>query len=297
MLQTRDTIIGCIIGGAVGDYWGVPYEGLLGPVEARFPARSQLSDDTQLTLATCEAIVEAGRADPATIAGKMAEWYAAGRITGIGSSTLKAMRDLCLGAPWTISGATGEMSAGNGAAMRIAPVAFCCDPRSDTGRMRLRDVSSITHRHDEAFAGALAVALAITHPGTDYLDDVISELPDSNCRDKLVALADEPDDADLTELGLRYGVSGYVADTVPIAVYAASRIGKRSFHDILRSLIACGGDTDTIGSIAGQIMGSKIGSVAIPEELSAAIPGLKKVRMLAGEFAKAAMGLQTHPGR
>lgn len=56
----RDRALGCILGGAIGDALGGPYEGKRPPVELHDEARLSLSDDTQLTLATCEAVVEAG---------------------------------------------------------------------------------------------------------------------------------------------------------------------------------------------------------------------------------------------
>src|SRR4029079_3720944 len=47
---TEDAVLGCLLGGAIGDaVGGVAERGRLG-----------LSDDTQLTLATCEAVIEAG---------------------------------------------------------------------------------------------------------------------------------------------------------------------------------------------------------------------------------------------
>tara|TARA_R110002072_G_scaffold196569_1_gene353958 strand:+ start:78 stop:344 length:267 start_codon:yes stop_codon:yes gene_type:complete len=46
----------------------------------------------------------------------------------------------------------GERSAGSGAAMRIAPLAFCCDPGDFDERRDLRDVCRITYKHDEAVA-------------------------------------------------------------------------------------------------------------------------------------------------
>src|SRR5438552_3781456 len=109
-----DTIVGTLIGGALGD--------VLGGIPER--KALTLSDDTQLTLATCEAVISTGRVDPEQIAARMLAWFRDVRITGIGASTLKAMRDLDAGAHWAMAGDGGERAAGNGAAMRIAPLAF-----------------------------------------------------------------------------------------------------------------------------------------------------------------------------
>jgi ADP-ribosylglycohydrolase len=74
---------------------------------------------------------------------------------------LKSLRDLEAGNHWALAGRLGERAAGNGAAMRIAPLAFVTDPVNDDGRRFIRDVSQVTHRHDEAYAGALATVFAI----------------------------------------------------------------------------------------------------------------------------------------
>ena len=67
--MTSDKSLGCILGGALGDALGVPYEGKATVERVDWPSELHVSDDTQLTLATCEAIVAGnGRADAATIA-------------------------------------------------------------------------------------------------------------------------------------------------------------------------------------------------------------------------------------
>ena len=114
---TRDQILGCVVGGAIGDaLGGIPERKCI-----------SLSDDTQLTLATCEALTQ-GALTPDEIAQHLLRWFRERRISGIGSATLKAMRDLDAGVHWALAGARGEMAAGNGAAMRIAPLAFFVDP-------------------------------------------------------------------------------------------------------------------------------------------------------------------------
>src|SRR5271165_4909581 len=152
-LKRRNQILGCILGGALGDAWGGPWEGNTGHVAFQIPSRSCVSDDTQLTLATCESIIENGGIHPERLASHFATWFAAGRISGIGSSTLKAMRDLVAGVHWALAGSRGEYSAGNDAAMRIAPLAFLLDPATRGDRTIIRDVCRITHHNNEAYVG------------------------------------------------------------------------------------------------------------------------------------------------
>src|SRR6185436_11200092 len=97
-----------LLAGALGDAWGRAHEGATGPLTPTFPEHPRLSDDTLPTAATCEAIVSAnGVVSAATIATTMSQWFVAGRLRGLGSSTLKALRDLSAGAHWASAGARG----------------------------------------------------------------------------------------------------------------------------------------------------------------------------------------------
>ena len=103
--RLSDSIRGCIIAGAIGDALGGPFEGQPGPLEFREHSNWAISDDSQLTLATCESIIEIGRVSPEHIAGRFVQWLRDRRITGMGASTLKALRDLDAGAHWALAGA------------------------------------------------------------------------------------------------------------------------------------------------------------------------------------------------
>jgi hypothetical protein len=134
-MTLRDRVLGCPLGGALGDAWGGASENVPVALRSKFPTRPTLSDDSQLTPATCESIIECGQVDPDNIASHFLRWYRAGRIHGMGSSTLKAMRDLSVGTHWAVAGATGEYAAGNGVAMRVAPLAFVLDPNDSAHRV------------------------------------------------------------------------------------------------------------------------------------------------------------------
>jgi ADP-ribosylglycohydrolase len=106
-----------------------------GQVAFEIPSRSSISDETQLTLVTCESIIESGSVHAERVASHFATWFKEGRISGAGSSTLTAMRDLTAGVHRALAGSRGEYSAGNGAAMRIAPLAFLTDPANPADRV------------------------------------------------------------------------------------------------------------------------------------------------------------------
>ncbi len=54
MTNLVDRILGCIVGGPIGDSFGGPYEGEPGPIQIDPDLPWFWTDDTQLTLATCE---------------------------------------------------------------------------------------------------------------------------------------------------------------------------------------------------------------------------------------------------
>ncbi|HEX8528501.1 MAG TPA: ADP-ribosylglycohydrolase family protein [Cytophagales bacterium] len=265
----KEQLLGCLVGGGIGDAIGGFYENRAATGVDLLAHAWHTSDDTQLTLATCQAMVEAGgKVVPAAIARTFLEWYNAGRLTGLGASTLKALRDLQVGAHWALAGRTGERAAGNGAAMRIAPLAFKVDLTWE--RHLVRDVVNITHKNDEAYAGALAVVVAVQQAlgkhwtaENDLLPLVIDHLPDTRVRDRLIELQGLEGQSVL-EVGKQYGSSGYVVESVPLALYAAGQITNQPVAELFAALVEVGGDTDTVCSMTGQIIGTRFGPNVFP---------------------------------
>jgi ADP-ribosylglycohydrolase len=154
VIDHLEKIHGCLLGGAIGDCLGGPYEGRTPGSEYIIPANWKLSDDTQLSLATCEAISDCGAVDPEIIAATFTTWFKDSRLSGLGASTFKALSELSHGGHWALVGRKGEMAAGNGAAMRVAPLAFCLDSEDRVRRARIRDICRITHHNEEAYVSA-----------------------------------------------------------------------------------------------------------------------------------------------
>jgi ADP-ribosylglycohydrolase len=290
--MTFDRVVGTILGGAIGDGWGRVFEGSAPGTPAHAPEELVITDDTQLTLATCEAVVAGGETDPELIAARFVAWFRAGRLRGLGASTLKALRDLDAGAHWALSGARGERSAGNGAAMRIAPLAWLVDPSDEGARRTLRDVCRITHHHDEAYVGALAVVIAIrlassaSFAPSTLLADVARGLPDSQVRDRIAQLAALGDGLSPMQVAASWGCTGFVADSVPLALFAARDIRRLPFAEMLQRTIEAGGDADTIGSITGQIAGAALGRSGLPAYLIARLREGREIADVAESFGR-----------
>lgn len=273
MTSRKSRIRGCLFGGAIGDAMGACFEGVTNINSFEIPNDLFVTDDTQLTLATAESIIESNSVNPESVAASFVRWFRERRITGIGSSTLKALTELDLGGHWAFVGASGERAAGNGAAMRIAPVAFFLNPEVESQRQTIRDVCRITHRNDEAYIGALAIVRTIRFLIADgkldreLLPLLVHSLPDSNVRDRLNSIQESS--LTIAEYENNYSSSGYVVDSVPLAILAA--IEATDFLETVEQLIRFGGDTDTIASMFGQIFGAAHGLESLPRRLAAKV--------------------------
>jgi len=288
----KDRLVGCIVAGAIGDALGGPYEGQDGPVVVDPLRVSGLSDDTQLTLATCEGIRARDDVEPQDVADRYLTWFRQRRISGVGASTLKALRDLDAGAHWALSGRSGEYAAGNGAAMRVAPLAFCLDSETVIGRTCIRDICRITHRNDEAYVGALAIVRAINlvatggwEPGSNLPRQAADGLPDSKVCDALHVIAGLAADMSVVEAAQIVGCSAYVAESVPLAIFASQRVAALNLRDLLVGTIEAGGDTDTIASMVGQIAGAWLGFERVPRDLVERVDKSGEVVRTASELA------------
>ena len=174
--------------------------------------------------------------------------------------------------------------------MRIAPLAFCLDPTNHADRVIIRDVCRITHHSDEAYVGALAVLVAIKcamgarrASARVEMARIAGELPDTATRERIEAFATSDDSYE--DLARRYGNSGYVVESVPLAILAGLSMTAENFEDTLMTIIRAGGDTDTIASMAGQIGGAAIGLDGLPSRLVERLPDREMVMRVARGFA------------
>ncbi|MBB4805563.1 ADP-ribosylglycohydrolase [Chryseobacterium defluvii] len=285
-MKNDDKFEACIIGGAIGDAWGSSYENEVSTDDSQIYywgkkktklRKWQITDDTQLTLATCE-ILSAESFDPQKLLKKFSEYYRNHKLIGVGAATLKAILDNDAGFHWTQTGRAGEFAAGNGPAMRIAPFAFF----PGITRENIFDACKITHRNDEAFAGALAVYLSIKavlngkwDGNNNLFDIIIPEIPDTSVRDRLIDISRYHSTTAIADIA-KLGNNGYVVNSVPFAIYCSTRIIDLGIEKMFQEIINSGGDTDTNASIAGQIAGTLIGLKKIPHELLIKLKNLEE---------------------
>jgi ADP-ribosylglycohydrolase len=266
-----ECILGSLLGGALGDAFGAFYEKKIGIPSDIDDNPWLTTDDTVLSLATCEAVIEKGAIEPGAIAEHFVTWFREGKIRGIGASTYKSLTDLCAGAHWALAGCRGERAAGNGAAMRIAPLAFWLNPSEPKERQIIRDVCRVTHHNDEAYVGALAILIAIQTAAKGkwekhgLLRTIIEIIPDCLLRDRVCELNRSFADASLMEISRKFGCSGWVVESVPLALAAAEHFPILGYQKMMQEVVSCGGDTDTIASMAGNITGAFLGQAGLPE--------------------------------
>jgi ADP-ribosyl-[dinitrogen reductase] hydrolase len=242
------------------------------PSDPRLPVplqAGQWTDDTQMTLCVLRSLVKCGDVDPADMA---AEFIAPpeGTIRFSGFSTTYAIRRLKKGIPWTRSGLTDERSAGNGAAMRIAPVGLwdCQDLAVLPEHCRL--ASMITHNNAVAIAGATAAAYLVARAATGdvprerLLDEAVDFIGPGPVADHLrraqeLLRAGTPTEAALKTLG----TTGYVVHTIASAAYCWLKTPE-DFETTVVAAVMGGHDADTTAAIAGNLSGAFNGIAAIP---------------------------------
>jgi ADP-ribosylglycohydrolase len=189
---------------------------------------------------------------------------------------------------------SGLKSAGNGVAMRIAPVGLAAGENEDAYKSYIPEtvmkISNITHKDYRAAECGMAVAFAVHKLIYDaanekefdekdflgslrnvmfsyeqWLGDKYEEVPEE---DKMTSLIDKVEsvlDKPLDEAVEVLGNGGFVCETVPLALYCFLK-NKDSYQDAVVDAVNAGGDTDTTACITGALAGAKNGVEAIPKK-------------------------------
>lgn len=329
-----DRVRGSFLGLAIGDALGAPLEGLSAPqIRAHYrtvvdyvdgtrawrrkPFRWRLpglyTDDTQQALALADVLLETGH----VAAPRLAELYLAllnpkgsyaGAHRGIGRSFRLVLAELQRG---VCPSRTGQVSAGIGAAMRIAPVAlYFARADSDTLFDAVMASSLMTHRDVRSLAGALAVAYGVrrllrgeprnasfplrlagevhaaeARIAADYADIVVELDAHRHSVSTAIAAVERLIDApperawvELVDEANRHGSDPVCKRPTmgfpPACIPSCLYVllTASSFEEALIEIINQGGDADSAGAILGALAGASHGLRSIP---TAWLAGLK----------------------
>jgi poly(ADP-ribose) glycohydrolase ARH3 len=266
-----DRAQGALLGTFVGDALGMPFEGAthwaippdIEMTEARM-GRGTYTDDTQMMIALAESLIERGRVEEDHLSRASQAAYDPTR--GYGRGTRRVLELWSNSVPVAEAAKqvfAGRGSRGNGAAMRIAPVAvrFHQDPE----RLLAEAARSarVTHAHPVGVDGAMVQAAAIGAALRN--DDILAvALATARTEELRVGLADlgAMRGENPAELHARLHASSDAAESVCAAIYSA--LAHPTFDAAVRFAVSLGGDTDTVAAMTGAISGAHMGANSIP---------------------------------
>ena len=241
----------------MGDMIGAPYEFDRGDKTKDFPLfvqESQFTDDTVMTIAVAQALMESeGKSDDEIrrrLVVDMQDWGKRYPAAGYGARF----------GGWIYQEDPKPYgSFGNGSAMRVSSAGWLYDTIEETRRIA-RITSGVTHNHPEGIKGAEATAAAIflarTGSGKEEIKDYIA----GEFGYDLSRTCDE--------IRPTYHHVESCQETVPEAITAF--LEGADFEDVIRTAVSLGGDCDTLTCIAGGIAEAFYG---VPEDMKAACRG------------------------
>ncbi|MEV6160908.1 ADP-ribosylglycohydrolase family protein [Streptomyces sp. NPDC052052] len=283
-----DRVAGAVVGSAVGDALGAPFEfGPAGVYTARFPEGigtmcggggwdpGEATDDTQMAVLIAESLLEQGGLDLPDMFGRFRRW-AAGDPKDIGLQTEDVLTS---DAPWDLAAALhfqiNGRAAGNGSLMRAAaPAVYFARAGCGATMDAARRIAALTHGDRAAWEGTAVFheLVRVALEGDDPLAAVPRTLDlvheDHRARWASVLSPDwHPDQA--TEF------NGAVWPCLGTALWALRTTG--TYEEALAAAVDVGGDTDTVAAVTGGLAGAVHGFEAIPtrwcEPLHVPLPG------------------------
>ena len=230
-----------MIGAIAGDVIGSVYE--FRPVKSvdipLFGEGSTFTDDTVLTVATAEGLLEGGDY------GASYRWwgnrYPDRSYGSLFRQWLRAVDPEPYG------------SYGNGAAMRVAPIGWAFGALEDVLREATQS-ARVTHDHPEGVRGARAAAGCVFLARTGASKEEIRNFVEGAVGYRL--------DRRLDEIRPVYRLHETCQGSVPEAITAF--LESEGYEDAVRKAVSLGGDADTQAAIAGGIAEAFYGGVPVP---------------------------------
>lgn len=260
----------------------------------------QYTDDTQLTLATIQSIVEQNDIVVADVARQIAELWRHHSVIGPGGAcTQAAERYLATGDHRNMGAPVGQ--AGNGTAMRTAALGLWFDSNESLISV-VADVSRITHQDSRSVAGGVAIAMAAKllssasdinpHSFCKILADACHDI-NSEMSDLLQLLPNHLNDEAAMDFIAHAGqrtpefekpiITPFVIPTVLASIYSILTCPE-SWLEAVTFAVRLGGDVDTLGAIVGALAGARHGIDSIPQNLIDCLQDSRDIEVLATRY-------------
>jgi ADP-ribosylglycohydrolase len=232
-----------MLGAISGDVIGSVHEwaGTKTKVFPLFSSRSDFTDDSVLTVAVAEWLLDGG-----DLAKTLRAYYAEYPGRGYGGMFHR----------WASSSQEGPYNSfGNGSAMRVSPVGFAFDSLDEVLVWATRS-AEVTHNHPEGIRGAKATAAAIYYAR--------KKRDKKEIRSLVASMFGYDLGFTLEEIRPRYRFDVTCQGSVPQAIVAF--LESENYVDAIRNAISLGGDADTQACITGGIAEAYYGGV--PDDVS-----------------------------
>jgi ADP-ribosylglycohydrolase len=284
-----ESLAGLSVGDALGAQHFVARVDLADPPLGPWP----WTDDTEEACCLVAVLAE-GDFDRDSFADYLGRYHDPYR--GYGPGAVVLLREIREGLPWPIAAAAafdGEGSAGNGAAMRAAPLgAWHADSLAHAAAQGAR-AAEVTHAHAEGIDGGVAVSVAAAAAAAGRLDalrpdllaTVATHTPAGHIQDALIEARRIGGGVAEAANALGNGSRSLARDTVPFALWVADHF-LDDYPAAVAACLSAGGDVDTTCAIAGGIVAAYTGLDGIPPRwLSAreSLPGWLSAATAAGE--------------
>ena len=295
-------IMGSLLGLALGDAFGAPYEG--GILERAVWAlvgtqngKRRWTDDTQMTIDVIESLVEHGRVDQNDLARRFAQSYRWSR--GYGPGTVRILKRIRRGQSWESASRSvyRDGSFGNGGAMRAPAVGlfFATDIEGKLVKAAC-DTAAVTHAHPLGREGAVLIALATALAYNDASSQSIierlcqrAESPEFVSRLlKARTWLQEGGNVAPRTVAAELGNGIAAVESCVTAVYIALAFRDSSFNELLEFSIILRGDVDTIAAMACAVWGAARGINALPEAQLERLEQCERLKALAQSLMEAA---------